>query len=541
MSATAPSSADQHARTMHLLDATPAWHRLCELRELGPELADAILDAAVKLADEVLAPINRTADLQGCSRQGDRVGVPEVFHAAFARIVEGGWIGLDLPERHGGSGLPLVLQAASAQILDRGCVALTMCVGGSRAGAVLLHEHAPAQVAQEWIPEVISGKRTLTICVSEAQAGSDLGRIRTRAAAVGDRWLVTGDKLWTSFGGHNLAPVIGHCVLARTSDAAGTRGLSLFLVPNVREDGSPNGVTTVGIESKLGLHASPTCSLHFEEAEGILLGRPERGLPQMFTMIELMRLQTGCQGLGLATASIDLAETYAKERLQGGDPEAPPVPIIQHPDVQRQLGVMRGRTEILRAAVLELGSNLDIARMASGAEAERARKYTAFMLPLVKNFGAEIGFDVASGAMQVLGGAGYTTDWPLELYLRDARILSIYEGTTGMQAWDFLDRRLIRDRASFDSFLASAAALSDSAERVVQRFAKLGETLIATGDEERLRWAADDWLRAGWIAFTAILSPRIALSDEAAALYATAQIEERFAVHEAAVLGALGL
>lgn len=536
------SSHDQQRRTLDLLDATPAWQRLCALHgDLDRATAASVLEAAGTLSDEVLQPFDSIADREGCRIEDGRVRVPTAYRAAFAAFAEGGWIGLDLDEAFGGSALPLAMQAAATQLFDRGCPAFNMFTGASRSGAALLAEHAPEAVAADWVPELIAGRRAATICISEPDAGSDVGRIRTRAVLEDGVWRITGEKIWISFGDHDLTPLIGHCLLARTSSRPGTRGLSLFLVPSHKADGSANGVIPLRLEHKMGLHGSPTCALSFQGAEAILIGEVDRGLPQLFTMIERMRLQTGCQGLGMASRAVDIAEAYAQDRLQGGAADADPVPIASHPDVQRQLGVMRGETEILRAAVLELACVMDIARAASDDEAKEAAAYSAFLLPLIKNFGSETAFSVANGGIQVLGGAGYTSEWPLEQTARDARVLSIYEGTTGMQAIDFLERRLIREKAGFEAFLVRAAAIEDEAcAAVVARFARLGKTLQASAETERRLWAADAWLRCGWLALTAMLAERVAASDEAAARFATAQIGERFAVHEAAVLAAIG-
>ncbi|WP_193081585.1 acyl-CoA dehydrogenase family protein [Pseudooceanicola spongiae] len=524
-------SDDQQRRTLAALRATPGWAQVCAARDdVDDEVAEAILQAAGALTDAVLAPLNPVADREGCRIKAGRVRVPEAYHAAFRAVAEGGWMGLDLPEALGGSGLPITLHAAAGQIFDTGCPALNMATGASRAAAVLLAERAPEALAALWVPDLIAGKRSATICISEPGAGSDVGRITTKAVQGGDGlWRVSGQKIWISFGDHDLTPVIGHCLLARTGEGAGTRGLSLFLVPSVREDGADNGVTALRLEEKMGLHGSPTCAMEFAGSEAVLLGEAGRGLVQLFTMIELMRLQTGCQGLGAASRACDIAESYAEERLQGGAPDAPPVPIAVHADVRRQLGAMRGATEVLRVAVLEIACAMDKARIGGGDEAA----LVGYLLPLIKAFGAEIGFNVVNAGIQVLGGAGYTADWPLEQSLRDTRVLAIYEGTTGMQGIDFLERQLIRNRAGFDAFLARAEG------PVIARFAALAETLLGCTDSEKRLAAADDWLRAGWLALTCWLAPRVAGYDRTAHDHAMAQLAERFAVHEAAVRAAL--
>ncbi|SFP39968.1 acyl-CoA dehydrogenase family protein [Tranquillimonas alkanivorans] len=533
------SAQDQLDRTLAMLAATPGWHRLQELRQdLDDELATAVLDGARRLSDEVLAPLDDAVDREGCRVENGRVKVPAGYHAAWRAFAEGGWIGLDTDSRFGGAGLPLVVQAAATQLFDRACPAFNMGAGATRSAAVLLAERASPELAQDWVPALVAGERAATICISEPGAGSDVGRIRTRAVRDGDRWKISGQKIWISFGDHDLTPRICHCLLARSSDAPGTRGLSLFLVPNAAEDGRANGVSVQRIEKKMGLHGSPTCVLEFEDAEGELIGDEGRGLSQLFTMIELMRLQVGCQGLGIASRACAVAESYASERLQGGDPSETPVPIATHPDVRRQLAAMRGRTELLRAAVLELAVTLDLARAGEEDAAARA----AWILPLVKTFGAETGFGVADAGIQVLGGAGYTKEWPLERALRDARVMAIYEGTTGMQGIDFLERRLVRDRAGFNAFLTAARAAqpqgdprSRTAEEVIDRLERLAERLRACPDAQARLGAADAWLRAGWIGVAAWLWPR--LGDDAAPVLLA--LPERLAVLEAEIAGGL--
>jgi hypothetical protein len=336
-----------------------------------------------------------------------------------------------------------------------------------------------------------------------------------------------------------MASRIGHCLLARTGDEPGTRGLSLFLVPD-RIDGGANGVSVERIEDKLGLHGSPTCTMRFSDARAILLGAEGRGLSAMFEMIAPMRLHTGCQGLGIASASADIAERYAHERRQGGPPDHPPPPIAEHPDVRRQLAVIRSQTEILRAAVLELATVMDLAHLEQdGSMADLA----GWMLPLIKTFGAETGFDAASAAIQVLGGSGYVRDWPLEQYLRDARVMSIYEGTTGMQALDFLTRRLWRDEGrGLTVFLQRARSESDAAgtvhpghartvHAVLDSFAALSRRMMAMqADRDAALHRADAYMRAAWAAVSAWLAVRIS---------ATAPIDiiaARYAFHDACCL-----
>ena len=267
------------------------------------------------------------------------------------------------------------------------------------------------------------------------------GRIRTRAEDRGDgSWRLTGEKCWISYGDHDLAERIGHFILARPRDAAdGTRGLSLYLIPNTLDDGTPNGVSTTRIEEKLGLHASPTCSLSFEDAIGFPIGPEGRGLPTLFAMIVSMRLGVAMQGAAVAQASAAVAEEYARDRRQGGNPAEPPVPITEHAEVQRMLLSMRTRAEAARLLALETAAAVDL----SDAGDDEARERAGILLPLAKSFGAKAAFANADAAIQVLGGAGYVDEWPVERMLRDCRIFSIYEGTTAIQGIDLLQRRVL--------------------------------------------------------------------------------------------------
>ncbi|MFA7416686.1 MAG: acyl-CoA dehydrogenase family protein [Rhizobium sp.] len=517
--------ARQAERTADLLQITPGWKRL---QQLDPDCDDAtvraILDEAAGFAERVLQPLNTPADRQGCTVVDGRVRTPAGFADAYRRYGEAGWLGMDVADGFGGQGLPLTLQAACASLFEHGCVALMMAAGSGRAAAHLLAKSADASLAAEWVPRLVSGEWAATICISEPDAGSDVGRLRSHAERIDGDWLISGQKIWISFGDHDMTERIGHCMLARTSDAPGTRGLSLFLVPN-RIDGRPNGITLERIEEKMGLHGSPTCALRFEDARGILLGEEGRGLPELFTMIELMRLSTACQGLGIASASADIAETYAAERRQGGAPDRPPVPIANHPDVRRQLHEIRSRTEVLRAAVLELATVMDLARLEPDpALRTELSVFAGWMLPLIKNFGAGAGFDVANAAIQVLGGAGYTKDWPLEQYLRDTRVMTIYEGTTGMQALDFLTRRLWREegrglhvfqkraRQEIKGLAGQHPAKVADALRILDDFNDFSaRMMVLKADPDSGLYLANDYMKAAWAAVSAWMALRLEL------------------------------
>ena len=516
------------------LSRTPNWSRA--RGALDDATLEQVLTEAAKVAESVVAPLDLPADRQGAVFEGGHVRVPEAYHPAYDALAEGGWMGLEVAEAFGGMGMPLALYAATGPLFDRACPAFNMAVVSTRSAALLLSDWASPEIRDDWVPALAAGERCATICISEPGAGSDVGRIRTRAEPQEDgTWKVSGQKIWISFGDHDLRQRIGHCLLARTGDAPGTRGLSLFLV----ERGP--GVTCERIEEKMGLHGSPTCALRFDDAPARLIGEEGRGLPQMFSMIRHMRLSVACQGLGTALKCFDVAETHARDRHQGGNPKAPPVAIIRHADVRRQLIEMKSGIDLYRLALLEAACAADL----SAGDEELAR-FTAWMLPLIKNFGAELAFDTAAKAILVLGGAGFTRDYTLEQSLRDSRVFAIYEGTTGMQAQDFFLRQTLGDGGrALDAFLTRARAESanhPAARGVIEGFADFVARAAAEPDRERQEWMADGVFRAGWVAVQAWLSVRIAGTPEAAHFLASApaQLAFHIAKAEAPVAGPPG-
>jgi alkylation response protein AidB-like acyl-CoA dehydrogenase len=492
-----PGFAGQAQGLAAILSATPG-----AVGALDDGMADALLDEAAKLAERVLAPLNAPADRIGCKLEGGRVRTPPGYGDAWRALAEGGWIAPDLPEPLGGMGLPTAVQAAAQTLFDRGCMAFMMAPGASRCAAHLLADCAP-DLAADWGPALTRGDRAATIAISEPGAGSDAGRIRTRATRDGDVWRVTGEKIWISFADHDMAGPIGHCLLARTSDTPGTRGLSLFLVPDRLSDGTPNGCSVTRIEEKLGLHGSPTCALALDGARAHLIGEEGRGLAQLFAMIARMRLMVGGQGLGQAWAAWDAARLHADTRHQGGPPDTPPLPLSTHADVRRMLMDMEARVLVLAGAMLELATAMD-----AGAHDPAGAARASALMPLVKTFGAETGFDMASAAIQVMGGMGYTRDGGVEQRLRDTRVLAIYEGTTGMQAQDFLHRRLIRDEGTGLAALLAAARSEGADPRVTDGIERLA-TRLADATPDRRDAAADAFLRAGWVLVTAWMTARL--------------------------------
>jgi 3-(methylthio)propanoyl-CoA dehydrogenase len=425
------------------------------------DTVSAILTEAAKFARDIMGPLNDIGDHEGCRIEAGRVVTPAVMKTFWQGIVEGGWLSLDMPQAYGGQGLPLFLALCVQEIFDRSCPAASMLPTPNRSAAKLLAAYGNDDLKQTWIPDLLSGACTATICISEVDAGSDVNRMRTKASHVeADVWSITGEKQWISFGDHDLTGDIGHCMLARAQDDA---ALSLFFVPRLW-DGSPNGIVLRRLEEKLGLHLSPTCALGFEGSKGWLLGEQGRGLAQMFVMISNMRLSVGAQGLGIASGAADIALSYANERRQGGTGEKP-LPIIQHADVQRQLMDIISDVETLRVFGLTLAAHIDLSAHAADPELrEKSAQLVGWLMPAFKTMGGETAISCASGAIQVLGGAGYTREWPAEQALRDARVLPVFEGTTGIQALDLLHRRLWGRDAGRGLFVFLEVARQDAAK-----------------------------------------------------------------------------
>ncbi|MBI1731565.1 MAG: acyl-CoA dehydrogenase [Gammaproteobacteria bacterium] len=440
---------------LFLLEHLNRWDELFSLaifRHADAEVAKDVLTAGAEFARGVLAPLNAAGDEHGCRLENGRVVTAPGFKAAWSEFAAGGWPGLDMPQKFGGQDLPLSVQVAFAEMVNGACVSFGMMPIMLRAGGRLLLDHAEPALVERIVPRLVSGEWGATICITEPQAGSDVGRLRTTAVPRADgSYGLSGTKIFISYGDHDLTDQVIHFVLARPPGApAGTQGISLFAVPARRfDDGSNNGVSVSRLEKKMGLKASPTCVFNLDQAVGWRIGPEFEGLRCMFTMVNLMRLEVAIQGVALAQAATDRAWAYAGERLQGGRPDQAPTPIRAHADVQRMLMIMQARTRAMRALVFQTAHWLDLARAAPAEEQRlRARHMAEILLPVCKTCGAETAFEVASLAVQVFGGHGYIRDAGVEQYVRDSRVASIYEGTSGIQALDLLTRKVLKDDAA---------------------------------------------------------------------------------------------
>jgi len=438
-----------------MLDAEQAFSRL-GFDEASADLVDHVLDEAGRFCEEAVFPTNRAGDEEGCVFENGVVRTPAGFKQAYRQLAEGGWISLACDPDYGGQGLPEALNFFVEEMLGSANVAFSLYPGLTHGAYILLHDHGEDELKRRFLPKMVDGTWTGTMCLTEPHCGTDLGLIRTKAVPREDgSYGLSGTKIFITCGEHDLAENIIHLVLAKLPDApAGTRGISLFLVPKFLpdDDGAPgdrNGATCVSIEHKMGINGSSTCEMSFEDATGWLVGEPHGGLRAMFTMMNHERVAVGIQGLSCAETAYQSAADYARERLQGRAPggarfpDRAADPIIVHPDVRRMLLTTRAFTEGARALVGWTALRIDESERERDGEArERAADLVALMTPVVKAFLTDLGSECCNLCLQVFGGHGYIREWGIEQLVRDVRISQIYEGTNGVQAMDLIGRKL---------------------------------------------------------------------------------------------------
>ena len=427
-----------------------------DYQDATPDLVHAIVEEGAKLCQNELFPLNRSGDEEGCHFDNGNVRTPEGFRAAYAAYLEGGWGGLSCAPEFGGQGMPHSVNIALEEMLCSANLSFSTYPGLTRGVYRALRAFGNEAIKQLYLPRLVSGKWSGTMCLTEPHCGTDLGLLRTRAEPTKeDTYRITGTKIFITAGEHDLTENIVHLVLARLPDSpAGIKGISLFLVPKFVPDeqdepGDRNSVTCASIEHKMGIKASATCVMNFEEATGWLVGQPHRGMQAMFTMMNDARLGVGMQGLGIAEIAYQAAGAYAKERLQGRSitgtkqPDKPADPLIVHPDIRRILLTMRSFTEGARALTCWLARNLDFRDKAETNEGRQAADdFVQLMTPIVKAFLTDYGFEVTNMGLQIHGGHGYIRETGVEQYVRDARITQIYEGANGIQALDLVGRKL---------------------------------------------------------------------------------------------------
>ncbi|OPY67221.1 MAG: Acyl-CoA dehydrogenase [Syntrophorhabdaceae bacterium PtaU1.Bin034] len=437
--------------------------------EFDVETYKTVLSQAKKLATTAMMPANSVGDTEGCILKDGKVSVPKVWHDLWKKWNDGGWRGLDLPQEIDGQGMPTVFGMAVNEYFEAACLAFQTLAAMTRGAALLIATHASEELKKKYVDKIVAGKWTGTMVLTEAEAGSDLNAVKTKAEPLGDgKYSISGTKMWITGGDTGLTENIVHLVLARVKGApAGTAGLSLFLVPKIRvnDDGSlgePNDVSIVSIEHKMGLRGSPTCQVNYGEngnCIGELVGKENQGLPIFFTMMNESRLIAARHGASVASSAYLHAVGYAKERLQGseiGAPKgAPQAPIIKHPDVRRMLLRMKAYTEGVRALILYASYCIDREKIATTPEERKEWEgRLTFLTPVAKAYGSDLSFLITMDAMQVYGSYGYTKDYPIEQFLRDEKVHSIFEGTNGIQALTLAGRSLgTASKALFDGHL----------------------------------------------------------------------------------------
>ena len=448
--------------------------------EVSTDLTSAIVEEAGKIAEGLLAPINQSGDQQSCQYNDGVVTTPDGFKEAYKAYAEGGWAGLTGEVAYGGQGMPKTLAALIEEMSFAANSSFALFTILTTGATLTLSQHGSEELKQRYLPKMYEGVWTGTMCLTEPHAGTDLGMIKTRAVPNADgSYSLSGTKIFITAGEHDLAENIIHLVLAKLPDApAGPRGISLFLVPKMLVDeqseltGERNGVRCGSIEHKMGIKASPTCVMNFDEAKGYLVGELNNGLSHMFTMMNYERLSMGLQANGLADSAYQVAAAYAKERVQGRaptgpqQPEASADPLLVHPDVRRLLLTIRANVLAGRSLSIFAAMQLDISRFHPEADARaRADKLVSLLIPVQKAYCTDRGFDACVMAQQVLGGHGYVAEWGLEQNVRDARIAQIYEGANGVQALDLMGRKTVRANGELlallseemDAFVAAQA------------------------------------------------------------------------------------
>ncbi len=541
---------------MHeLLESEALYKTLPAYEDTTADLMNAIAEEGAKFAEQVIGPLNQPGDEEGCHWSADGVSTPAGFGDAYKQYVENGWPALAADPNYGGQGLPDMLGIAVTEMIGTANWSWGMYPGLSHGAINTIEAHGDEEQKQKYLTKLISGEWTGTMCLTEAHCGSDLAQLRTKAEPQADgSYAVTGTKIFISAGEHDMADNIVHIVLARLPDApAGTKGISLFIVPkfNVNDDGSigeRNGVTCTSIEKKMGIKASSTCVMAFEEARGFLIGPPNEGLACMFTFMNTARIGTAMQGLASAELSYQGALSYARERLSmrslsgPKNPDGPADPLIVHPDVRRMLLTQKAFAEGGRAFTYFLSMQDDLVHAGDEERARQADDLLAFLTPIAKAFMTETGFEAANLGVQVYGGHGFIREWGMEQIVRDSRISTLYEGTTGIQALDLLGRKVLGSGGKLlmaftsliDAFVAENTDEADAAfvgvlneykDEWLGLSMKIGEMAMANPEEAGA--AAYDYLMYSgyvtmayfWARMAVVARQKVAAADGDTAFY----------------------
>ena len=485
-----------------LLGYEAHYASLPDAQDATPDMVDAILEEGAKFCEQVLSPLNRIGDEQGCTLTETGVTTPTGFKEAYQQFVAGGWPSLASDTEFGGQGLPASLGFVLSEMMGEANWSWGMYPGLSHGAMNTLETHGTQEQKETYLTRLVSGEWTGTMCLTEPHCGTDLGMLKTRAQPQEDgTYRISGTKIFISAGEHDMAENIVHIVLARLPDApAGTKGISLFIVPRHRPDAlnDSNGVSCGSLEHKMGIHGNATCVMNFDEATGYLLGEPNKGLNGMFTFMNAARIGTGIQGLAHSEIAYQGAVRYARERLQmrslsgAQNPDGPADPIIVHPDVRRMLLTIKAFSEGNRALVYYTAQIADLLKSPDEKVREQADLQLSFLTPIVKAFLTETGFEAANLGLQCFGGHGYISEWGMEQNVRDSRIAMLYEGTTGIQALDLLGRKVLLTQGAtmrpftkvihkFCQAQAENAALKEFIEPLATLNKEWGELTMAIG------------------------------------------------------------
>ena len=508
-----------------LLDAEREFAALPGFEEVTRDLIDPVLEEAAKLCENVVFPLYRTGDQEGCTFEDGAVRTPSGFRDAYRAFVEGGWNGLSCNPEFGGQGLPGTLSIFVEEMLQSANLAFALYGGLTHGACIAIDKHAGEELRRRYLPKLIEGTWSGVMCLTESHCGTDLGLLRTRAEPAGDgSYRVTGTKIFITGGEQDLSENIVHLVLARLPDApAGVKGISMFLVPKfiAGEDGSlgeRNAIHCGSIEHKMGIKAASTCVMNYDGATGYLIGEPHRGLQAMFSMMNYERIMVGQQGLSLAEVAYQNAADYARDRLQGRSlkgpaaPDLPADPIIVHPDVRRMLLTTRAYNEGARALIAWTSLQIDRStRHPDPATREAAGDVVGLMIPVIKAFFTDYGFESCHQCQQVFGGHGYIAEWGMEQLVRDARIAQIYEGANGIHALDLVGRKLamhggrairayITEMTTFIAKRRGVAGLDEFLDPLAAALGRLTEATqwlneAARRDPDEIGAASYDYLR----------------------------------------------